>query len=594
MNYPEFIVLLLTLCGCLIGVLQWLDPILGKRAECRKKYYEVYRKSSNLLKPKDLLKERPYDHKYLKRDIDNSLEISFSNNTNTLLIGQSLSGKTHAIYYLIAGNKKRCTVSLLRCNEFEIEKFHAPFSFYKKVVLIDDLQRFVSKRNFFFILEYFREHDWQIIATCRSGVEFVQVKNSFSKENKELSSFFEGQFEIEEISNEIGKGIAEENNKDWGKIEFDGNIGSIFMPLSEMRTRYGKLSPDLKIILGEIKTLYACDLFEGNIIFNISWLNHLLSTIELHKTDNEILLLLRELRDSEFIKINSNENQFFMVDVYIEKIIPDQIDSLQSLPSIIKAFRSVPDALFLYGNSSYQKGLNNLEKANYEKSAIQSYRAALEIRTKERFPMQFAMTQNNLGNAYRTLAEVEDKAKNCKLAIQAFQAALEIYTQERFPMQLATTQNNLGNAYNTLAEVEDKAKNCKLAIQAFQAALEVRTQDRFPMDFAMTQNNLGTAYSTLAEVEDKAKNCKLAIQAYQAALEIYTQERFPMQFAMTQNNLGTAYGTLAEVEDKVYNCKLAIQAFQAALEVYTQDRFPMQYKEIASNLDHLLDSGLCK
>jgi tetratricopeptide (TPR) repeat protein len=84
-------------------------------------------------------------------------------------------------------------------------------------------------------------------------------------------------------------------------------------------------------------------------------------------------------------------------------------------------------------------------------------------------------------------------------------------------MQYATTQNNLGTAYSTLAEVESKAENCQKAIQAYEEALKITTIDRFPMQYATTQNNLGNAYSTLAEVESKAENCQKAIQAYEEA-----------------------------------------------------------------------------
>lgn len=41
--------------------------------------------------------------------------------------------------------------------------------------------------------------------------------------------------------------------------------------------------------------------------------------------------------------------------------------------------------------------------------------------------MQYAMTQNG------TLAKVEDKAGNCNKAIQAFKEALRVYTKEEFP-----------------------------------------------------------------------------------------------------------------------------------------------------------------
>jgi hypothetical protein len=47
--------------------------------------------------------------------------------------------------------------------------------------------------------------------------------------------------------------------------------------------------------------------------------------------------------------------------------------------------------------------------------------------------MDYATAQNNLGNAYRTLAEVEKKADNCKKAIGAYEQALKVYTKGEFP-----------------------------------------------------------------------------------------------------------------------------------------------------------------
>ncbi|NIN68353.1 MAG: hypothetical protein GTO63_27330, partial [Anaerolineae bacterium] len=56
------------------------------------------------------------------------------------------------------------------------------------------------------------------------------------------------------------------------------------------------------------------------------------------------------------------------------------------------------------------------------------------------------------------------KAENCKRAIGAYEEALRVRTYEDFPMDYGMTQNNLGNAYRTLAEVEEKAENCSKAI----------------------------------------------------------------------------------------------------------------------------------
>ncbi|MBO8131938.1 MAG: tetratricopeptide repeat protein [Candidatus Marinimicrobia bacterium] len=240
-------------------------------------------------------------------------------------------------------------------------------------------------------------------------------------------------------------------------------------------------------------------------------------------------------------------------------------------------------AFFLLGDV-YNKLSNYKETAENRKKAIKAYKEALKVITFERFPVQYAMIQNNLGIAYGTLAEVEDTVENCEKAIKAYNEALKVYTHNFFPMDYAMTQNNLGTAYRKLAEVKDTVENCEKAIKAFNEALKVYTPDRFPIDYAKTQNNLGTTYGTLAEVEDTVENCEKAIKAYNEALKVYTHNFFPMDYAMTQNNLGTAYRKLAEVKDTVENCEKAIKAFNEALKVYTPDRFPIDYAKTQNNL----------
>jgi tetratricopeptide (TPR) repeat protein len=142
-----------------------------------------------------------------------------------------------------------------------------------------------------------------------------------------------------------------------------------------------------------------------------------------------------------------------------------------------------------------------------------------------------------IGNLYWEISQYLDKKENCKKAIKAYGKALKVRTLERFPMDYAMTQNNLGAAYSRLAEVEEKAENCKKAIKAYGEALKVYTLERFPMQYATTQNNLGNAYSTLAEVEEKAENCKKAIKAYGKALKVFTEKDFPQIYPLIASNL---------------------------------------------------------
>ena len=65
-------------------------------------------------------------------------------------------------------------------------------------------------------------------------------------------------------------------------------------------------------------------------------------------------------------------------------------------------------------------------------------------------PVQWAMTQNNLGATRSrnqgTRTSGEDGTRLLAEAVTAYRAALEVHTREAMPVDWATTQNNLGNA----------------------------------------------------------------------------------------------------------------------------------------------------
>ncbi len=112
-----------------------------------------------------------------------------------------------------------------------------------------------------------------------------------------------------------------------------------------------------------------------------------------------------------------------------------------------------------------QKGENG-----WLEEAVAAYRAALEVTTRERVPLDWAMTQNNLGNALQTLGEREDGTLRLEEAVAAYCAALEVRTRERVPLQWAMTQNNLGNALGALGAREDGTLRLEEAVAAYRAA----------------------------------------------------------------------------------------------------------------------------
>ena len=60
-------------------------------------------------------------------------------------------------------------------------------------------------------------------------------------------------------------------------------------------------------------------------------------------------------------------------------------------------------------------------------------------------PLDWATTQNNLGNALQSLGERESGTARLEEAVAAYREALKEWTRERVPLEWAMTQNNLGN-----------------------------------------------------------------------------------------------------------------------------------------------------
>ena len=99
-----------------------------------------------------------------------------------------------------------------------------------------------------------------------------------------------------------------------------------------------------------------------------------------------------------------------------------------------------------------------------------AYREALEERTRERVPLDWAATQNNLGNALRALGERESGTRRLEEAVTAFREALKERSLERVPLDWAATQNNLGNALVTLGKRESGTDRLEAAREAIGLA----------------------------------------------------------------------------------------------------------------------------
>jgi hypothetical protein len=77
---------------------------------------------------------------------------------------------------------------------------------------------------------------------------------------------------------------------------------------------------------------------------------------------------------------------------------------------------------------------------------------ALEERTRERDPLKWASTQNNLGYTLQILGERETGTARLEEAVAAYLALLEEYTRERHWLEWERTQEKIKNTLQVLSE----------------------------------------------------------------------------------------------------------------------------------------------
>jgi hypothetical protein len=101
-------------------------------------------------------------------------------------------------------------------------------------------------------------------------------------------------------------------------------------------------------------------------------------------------------------------------------------------------------------------------------------------------PLRWAATQNNLGNALKTMGERESGTAGLEDTIAAHRAALEEYTRDRAPLQWAMSTGNQGIAFMLIADQLDDATKAQSAIavrqprnlRAVQLCWEIRSRGR--------------------------------------------------------------------------------------------------------------------
>ena len=176
-----------------------------------------------------------------------------------------------------------------------------------------------------------------------------------------------------------------------------------------------------------------------------------------------------------------------------------------------------------------------------------AYRAALTERTRERVPLDWAMTQNNLGNALRAWGSARAGRRGWRQAVAAYRAALTERTRERVPLDWATTQNNLGGALLSLGERESGTARLEEAVAAYRAALTEHPRAG-PAGLGRDPEQPRQRACEAGGARERDRAAGGGGGGLPRRADRGTRERVPLDWAATQNNLGSALPSLGARE----------------------------------------------
>ena len=281
------------------------------------------------------------------------------------------------------------------------------------------------------------------------------------------------------------------------------------------------------------------------------------------------------------------------VDLYQPAI--DRFETTQDVQLWASAYTNFGKTLLALGE--LENSFDTLSMAG------RAFEAALSVTDREQMPLIWGAAQNNLGNVYQALGRrSSDRNIGAGLHLQAvvsFSLAMQELTREKLPLQWATTQNNIANAYQSLAfrqnDPAQAADYLRKSAEAQRAALGEMTRERTPLMWATVQLNLGrtlmTSAQTAATPADAGALLAEAVAALRGALEVLPRETSSDQWAAAQVTLGQALQFVAHASvdptARAEALAAAETAQRAAFDVYGQGR-PVELSSVRHDLGQTL------
>ncbi|WP_452228100.1 hypothetical protein [Lacinutrix sp. MEBiC02404] len=381
---------------------------------------------------------------FFDHNIYSEIKKSISVNPITIIIGNPLSGKTRIVYDYL--KKDRNSNLIIPVKNKNIAEYNIPKTLKNVIVFLDDVDEYCYDNNDSLnlllsniVLQNSFSKNIKCVITCRRGPEYDKFQNKLDRNL--FYKIVENRFHIPRFNSQ-DKDVSDflELNKDKFKTNpknFDGNFGSVVLPLDAMRERFEGLKKrdkykELAVLLG-LKLHFHFLNFEAtkrefldlNIKkFTEKYINEELSPYEWEATLNT---LVSDDTSLNFIEIKSNivieeayldflkDKNFNSIDVIHPKFNLTRLDSLFNklytldekrtwgFPTsvydynmAIKKIDSIQDALEIYN-----KMTEFLSPDNYTYSYL--FKKTTDLDILKRLYLEMKRSVKSVGNTPRNI-----------------------------------------------------------------------------------------------------------------------------------------------------------------------------------------------
>ncbi len=193
--------------------------------------------------------------------------------------------------------------------------------------------------------------------------------------------------------------------------------------------------------------------------------------------------------------------------------------------------------------------------------AIDAHRQALVLVSKSDNPEDWATSKHGAGIALSYLARVSQGVDALDDAVASLEESLQVRTKEKYPDQWASTRLAIGNAAMAYGHVYGDAAWLQRSAEAYADAAAMMRGRVY--DWTTTQRNLGLALYLQGYYTNDPAVLRQSVAAYARVLRTWTREDMPQLWALAEADRAKSLLAIAALEQDDAVHRQGLEAIRA-------------------------------